>query len=375
MMQIVHQMRERLQKKYQVIPDSLLKKVIGEIPRLLVINFLCAILVTFVMRNGSSLLENLVFSNAIGFSCHALIRVADRLIWGKAQRNMFAFYLLCIFLAPVGFTLGSVIGALIFSYPVSEVLHFQSNYISAFIALSCLISVIAAWSFWNKIKIAELIANAEKEKARTASIERQAMQAQLQLLQAQIEPHMLFNTLANLQGLIAIDTDRAQHMLAQLIVYLRATLSSSRAENISLKQEFILIQAYLDLLAIRMGKRLRYTLDLPSGLEEEKIPPMLLQPLVENAIKHGLEPKVEGGQITISVRKNNNEITLEVSDTGLGLAFNFEKNISIDRDRAHVGNANIRERLFALFGEQATFLLKSNVPEGAIATITLPALA
>ncbi|MBC3862935.1 histidine kinase [Undibacterium jejuense] len=368
-------MRERLQKKYQVIPDSLLKKIIGEIPRLLVINFLCAILVTFIMRNGSSFLENLVFSNAIGFSCHALIRVADRLIWGKAQRNMFAFYLLCIFLAPVGFTLGSVIGALIFSYPVGEVLHFQSNYISAFIALSCLISVIAAWSFWNKIKIAELIANAEKEKARTASIERQAMQAQLQLLQAQIEPHMLFNTLANLQGLIAIDTDRAQHMLAQLIVYLRATLSSSRAENISLKQEFILIQAYLDLLAIRMGKRLRYTLDLPSGLEEEKIPPMLLQPLVENAIKHGLEPKVEGGEITVSVRKNNNQILLEVSDTGLGLAFNFEKNISIDRDRAHVGNANIRERLLALFGEQATFNLKSNLPEGAIATITLPALA
>ncbi len=374
-MRIVQQMRKQLQKKYQAIPDCLLKKFVSEIPRLLIINLLCTILVTYVMRNGSTLFENWVFSNAIGACCYLLIRTSSYLLWRESPPNMLVFYLLSILLAPLGFVIGSVIGAILFSYPIGNVMRFQSNFISAFIALSSLISVIAAWSFWNKIKIAELMTAAEKEKARTASVERQAIQAQLQLLQAQIEPHMLFNTLANLQGLIAIDPERAQHMLAQLIVYLRATLSSSRAESTYLKHEFVLIQAYLDLLAIRMGKRLSYKLNLPHELEQEKIPPMLLQPLVENAIKHGLEPKVEGGAITISASKNQHQIVLIVSDTGLGLPFNFQENAVIENSHSHVGNTNIRERLFALFGTRAEFSLKPNSPDGAVATITLPATA
>ena len=374
-MRVVQQMRNQWQQLYQALPDCLLKNIVSEIPSLLIINLFCTILVTYVMRNGSSLFENWVFSNAIGSCCYLLIRTSSYFLWRSAPPNMFVFYLLCILLAPIGYIIGSALGALFFSFPINKVLHFQSSFISAFVAMTSLVSVIAAWSFWKKNQIAELISTAEKEKARTASIERQAMQAQLQLLQAQIEPHMLFNTLANLQGLIAIDPERAQHMLAQLIVYLRATLSSSRAENICLKQEFTLIQAYLDLLAIRMGKRLRYTLHLPSELEQEKIPPMLLQPLVENAIKHGLEPKVEGGTISISASKQHDQLVLVVSDTGLGLAFNFQENTVVDTDHPHVGNANIRERLLALFGEQAKFSLQPNNPEGAVATITLPVLA
>jgi len=365
------QMIAKWQQWLNTIPDCFLKKVITELPRLLIINVLCTLLVTFVIRNGSSLFENWIFSNAIGASCYLLIRGVGYYLWKEAPPTVLAFYLLSVTMAPIGFVLGSVIGAVLFSYPITSVLHFQSKFIYAFITLTCIISVVAAWSFWNKIQMTELIAIAEKEKARNASIERQAMQAQLQLLQAQIEPHMLFNTLANLQGLISIDPDRAQHMLAQLIVYLRATLSASRAENTSLQSEFTLIQAYLDLIAIRMGKRLRYTIDLPIELEQEKIPPMLLQPIVENAIKHGLEPSIHGGTITISASKNNGILTLEVRDTGLGLPFNYEDK-QVLADKSKLGNTNIRERLFALFHDRAAFTLRPNTPEGTIATITIP---
>ena len=198
------------------------------------------------------------------------------------------------------------------------------------------------------------------------------MQAQLQMLQAQIEPHMLFNTLANLQGLIAIDPPRAQHMLAQLIVYLRNTLSSSRSEQTTLKQEFTLMQAYLELLAIRMGKRLQYTLDLPDDLQQTPIAPMLLQPLVENAIKHGLEPKMEGGSIHVVAERQGSQLHLKVIDTGLGLPFNYDDSKNASSAANNIGNANIRERLQALYGPLASLSLQANQPEGAIAHLSIP---
>ncbi|WP_423022951.1 sensor histidine kinase [Undibacterium sp. SXout20W] len=367
--------QHRWQQTYQNMSPGLLKKIICEIPRILIINLICTLLVTFVMRNGSNLFENWVFSNAIGGCCYLLIRSSIHFLWRDSPPSMLLFYLLSMLLAPLGFIVGSAIGAVLFSYPVANVLRFQTNYITAFVVLTCLVSLVAASSFLNKVRMAKLIATAEAEKARTASIERQAMQAQLQLLQAQIEPHMLFNTLANLQGLIAIDTERAQHMLTQLIVYLRATLSSSRAENTTLKHEFTLIQAYLDLLVIRMGKRLSYTLSLPPELEQEKIPPMLLQPLVENAIKHGLEPKLEGGTIHISASKMSDQLQLQVRDTGLGLVFNFEEKYHEKNSATQLGNANIRERLSALYGNAAHFNLTPNTPEGALATLSIPSAA
>ncbi|MBS0318842.1 MAG: histidine kinase, partial [Proteobacteria bacterium] len=125
--------------------------------------------------------------------------------------------------------------------------------------------------------------------------QRLAAEAQLKLLQAQLEPHMLFNTLANLRVLIGADPARAQQMLDHLIDYLRATLAASRAPEHALSAEFERLRDYLELMAVRMGPRLAYTLELPPELAGEPVPTLLLQPLVENSIRHGLEPKVEGG--------------------------------------------------------------------------------
>jgi sensor histidine kinase YesM len=158
---------------------------------------------------------------------------------GVHANRSHSFFLVCLLITPLGFVAGSTLAAAIFSYPLLSIFSMQWAYFSSFIGLTMVISLISVWSFWNKAKISELAAEAEAEKAKSAAIERQALQAQLQMLQAQIEPHMLFNTLANLQGLIALDPPRAQHMLSQLIVYLRNTLSASRAEKPPYNRNFL----------------------------------------------------------------------------------------------------------------------------------------
>lgn len=156
-------------------------------------------------------------------------------------------------------------------------------------------------------------------RTRAEAAQRQASEARLRLLETQLEPHMLFNTLANLQALIAVDPPAAQRMLDRLIAYLRATLAASRAGSHPLSAEFERLRDYLELMTVRMGPRLRYTLTLPDALKDVAIPPLLLQPLVENSIRHGLEPKVEGGCIDISAQRDGDMIRLTVADDGLGL--------------------------------------------------------
>ncbi len=153
-------------------------------------------------------------------------------------------------------------------------------------------SVAISFFFYSRGKAAYL-------QAHMAQAQRDATEARLKLLEAQLEPHMMFNTLANLRVLIATDPPRAQAMLDHLIAYLRATLGGARTTLHPLADEFDRLRDYLELMAVRMGPRLAYTLDLPEGLQSTPVPPLLLQPLVENAIRHGLEPQVEGGHITV----------------------------------------------------------------------------
>ncbi|MBU0588772.1 MAG: histidine kinase [Gammaproteobacteria bacterium] len=192
-----------------------------------------------------------------------------------------------------------------------------------------------------------------------------ANEARLKLLEAQLEPHMLFNTLANLRVLIATDPPAAQAMLDRMIAYLRATLAASRATTHPLQAEFDRLRDYLELMTVRMGPRLRYTLDLPPELATLPVPTLLLQPLVENSIQHGLEPQVEGGSITVRARCDGNTLTLEVIDTGVGL-----------QDAAQAGTGfgltQVRERLATLYGTQSAINLEAISAGGTRATITFP---
>ena len=192
-----------------------------------------------------------------------------------------------------------------------------------------------------------------------------ASEARLRLLETQLEPHMLFNTLANLRALIASDPQRAQVMLDHMIAYLRATLGASLAATHPLQAEFDRVRDYLELMAVRMGPRLSYTLDLPPELAQHPVPTLLLQPLVENSIKHGLELKVEGGSISVSARREGDFVLLEVADTGMGLP-------AAQANRPGFGLTQVRERLTSSYGATATIDLVAGHAGGARATARFP---
>ena len=192
-----------------------------------------------------------------------------------------------------------------------------------------------------------------------------ASEARLRLLETQLEPHMLFNTLANLRALISTDPQRAQVMLDHMIAYLRATLGASLAHTHSLQAEFARVRDYLELMAVRMGPRLSYTLELPPELAQHPVPTLLLQPLVENSIKHGLEPKVEGGSIRVSARREGDFVLLEVADTGMGLP-------AAQANRPGFGLTQVRERLASSYGAAAAIDLVAGHSVGSKATARFP---
>ena len=204
-------------------------------------------------------------------------------------------------------------------------------------------------------------------RAQAEAAQRAAAENQLRLLQSQLEPHMLFNTLANLRVLIGLDPPRAQAMLDRLIAFLRATLSASRAGAHPLAAEFRHLEDYLALMAIRMGPRLCVQLDLPPELSGIPVPPLLLQPLVENAVKHGLEPKVDGGRIEVGAVREGGRLRLMVRDTGIGLG-------AAAGGGTAFGLEQVRQRLATLFGSQATLDLQpvADAEGGVLATLELP---
>jgi hypothetical protein len=198
--------------------------------------------------------------------------------------------------------------------------------------------------------------------------QRHADEARLKLLETQLEPHMLFNTLANLRALIALDPPRAQQMLDHMIAYLRATLDASRATTHPLQVEFDRLRDYLALMAIRMGPRLAYALDLPPDLGAQTVPPLLLQPIVENSIRHGLEPQLQGGRIEVRARREGGRLMLEVSDSGAGQAEGEHGGTG----GGGFGLVQVRQRLATLYGAAASYQFESAPGAGARTRITLP---
>jgi Histidine kinase/Histidine kinase-, DNA gyrase B-, and HSP90-like ATPase len=214
-------------------------------------------------------------------------------------------------------------------------------------------------------KRAEKRAQVATATAAEEGLKRQLVEAQLKMMQAQVEPHFLFNTLASVDYLIETDPSTASKMQKNLIQYLRAALPQMREGSTTLGKEVQLCRAYLEILKFRMEDRLQYTVTVPQGLMSAQFPPMMLQSLVENSIKHGLEPKPEGGAITISADIVDGRLRVTVADSGLGFA-------SAARPGTGVGLANVRERLSALYGGRARLSIDANDPSGTIVTIDVP---
>lgn len=226
----------------------------------------------------------------------------------------------------------------------------------------------------DRSRRAQAFGESQKKVAEVQSAGRQLMEARLQALQAQVEPHFLYNTLANVQALTEVDPPAANKMVGHLIEYLRAALPKMRETSSTIGQEVELARAYLNILKMRMGVRLDFAIQVPAELNGVPFPPLMLPSLVENAVKHGLEPVREGGRIDVIAEKVGECFRIIVKDTGRGLAANGTTSANAETGGG-VGLANIRERLLALYGETAKLSLESNEPKGVIATIEIPAEA
>lgn len=236
-----------------------------------------------------------------------------------------------------------------------------------FILLSIVIKVTYKGTVQAQAKAAQAT-----EVAKSESLKRQVVEARMAAMQAQVEPHFLFNTLASIEHLIETDPARAGKMQRNLIALLRASMPTMRETNAQgsgeLGRELAMIRPYLEILKVRMEERLQTEVRVADGLLSAEFPPMMLQSLVENAIKHGLEPKAEGGQLTVSAEIVHGKLAVTVADTGLG----FGKS---ETAGTGIGLSNIRERLALLYGNKASLTITETAGGGTSATITLPYVA
>jgi hypothetical protein len=299
--------------------------------------------------------RNLAVSLVIGYLIHAMFSLLIPLV-GHARIRSWSDAGRAVFFAGVPIT-GMLIGwplglALVLGGWPSWLSRPGANALIGALLLSLLICFVFFQIF--------------NARAKQVLAERRSVEAQLKLLQAQMEPHFLFNTLAGVQTLIDVEPARAKQMLEAFTDYLRASVASLRTEDSSVGQEMALAGAYLDLMKQRMEDRLQVQIASDPALHELALPPLLLQPLVENAIHHGLEPKLEGGRLSLSVRRDGDSLLLEVVDDGLG---------SAAATRRSSGNgvalANIRQRLQGRWGSAASLSLSPAHP-GTRATLRIP---
>lgn len=308
-------------------------------------------------------LENAVISNVIGFAFWLVIALLRPVL---RHVNLWSFWWVTLFYA----TLGTGIVTLSlwgFAYVSGrlEMLRWIGSVEQALTSfvISLIVSIVlaAAWARRAAELEAQIAIGLERERA--AAAERAAAEANLRALQAQIEPHFLFNTLANVTSLIHTKPDDAKRMLEDFIAYLRSTLAATREANTTLGSEFAMMKRFLSILQIRMGERLHVHFDLPPELSHTAIPPMLLQPLIENAIKHGLEPKIEGGSVALAAVREGSTLRISIIDTGQGFGSNPSNGI---------GLKNVRERIAKLFGDRGNVLIAENMPCGTRVVLILP---
>lgn len=223
------------------------------------------------------------------------------------------------------------------------------------------------WIYWVILAVSHAFENYRKlsdRELKNAELERSLTQAKLRALQSQLNPHFLFNTLHTISALMHIDVEKADRMVAKLSDLLRSALDNTDEHVIPLRDEVAFLKRYLEIEQTRFGDRLTVTMEIPEDTLNAEVPNLILQPIVENAIRHGIEPHAKSGKIHLSARRDNGQLILEVRDNGAGLR--------ADNKRQGIGTSNTRLRLQQLYSDRQTFTLQ-NLPEGGLlATIALP---
>jgi sensor histidine kinase YesM len=311
-----------------------------------------------------TLFSNMVFSQCIGLCIWALIDVAQ----SKLILNFETQWQRLLWIVPLAVVLGYLLGTMlaVALLPAHSTLRLldQPGKLFGYLFVSLAAGGVITYFFMSREQLSAARLALAHTQAQAQAAQRLATESQLKLLQSQLEPHMLFNTLANLRALMVHDPKQAQHMLDHLVAYLRATLASSRTTLHSLATEFDRLRDYLELMAVRMGPRLQYTLELPLEMATVPVPALLLQPLVENAIRHGLEPKLEGGSVTVQARREGESVVLEVHDTGVGRADPSSPN--------GFGLTQVQDRLATLYGSHGTIEFIALKVYSTSARVTFP---
>jgi LytS/YehU family sensor histidine kinase len=295
---------------------------------------------------------NLVFSQCIGLSIFAFNAAVTYYIQGRRRWTVLA----------ITFPGSIMLGVTLAEWPTgvgdwSD----PRTWVAAVIGL--FFGGIGGITYFLSQRIEWLDAEVKQRQLQQSETERRELEAQLKLLQARIEPHFLFNTLANVDSLIDSDPALAKRLLERLNDWLRVALARARSDQATLGDELALLEHYLEILAIRFGDRLCWRIEADAVAKRCAFPPMLLQPLVENAVRHGIEPKVGGGRIAIRASLADDRLTIEVSDDGLGLQ---------DAVGFGTGLDNVRARLMVLYGGAARLGLENNAQGGATAILDLP---
>lgn len=309
----------------------------------------------------------IVIGNSVGFTIHGGLVVLAVLSRGWSHRQSgtvrSVYYVTAVsILSFIGIALGNAL--LRGRNPWYYVTHFQelAHVLPFTFGMAVLLLIMTS--------VGQRRAEAEVQRLRQredlAATAQLLAEAKLRALQAQIEPHFLYNTLANVLGLIDTQPAQARHMLERFIDFLRASLHASRAESATLGTELDLAAAYLDVLAVRMGPRLHYCIEADAAARASAIAPMLIQPLVENAVMHGLEPKIEGGTIVVRAHCDGAVLHVDIADDGVGIGN------APPRSSGGVGVANVKARAQSVHGAAAQLQLLDNPGGGAIVRLLLP---
>ena len=314
----------------------------------------CAAGTWSALQSGAPIAMSLLVVKAIGLTQLSLATLVRVFFHGRLPP------LGLIVAIPAGFVLGSKLASLSGAPDVAAQMLDDPQTIWQTLLIGVVVTAFLLYFSHSR----EVSAALERERRRAAEALQAETAARLGLLQAQIEPHFLFNTLANIHSLVKEDPDTASRILEQLNVYLRTSLRRTREATTTVGEEIDLVEALLNIASARLGARLTHTSVVePPELRAAALPPLLLQPLVENAIRHGIEPAVDGGTIVVDVRKGSGSLELTVTDTGVGLDPNAPEG---------VGLTNVRARLASLYGSNGRLLLYENVPRGVVAKLIVP---
>ena len=350
-------MPERLQSSPQRLLDIVGAQFWRRLVVMLVLNLLLTLLL-YLIGAGRDFRQILLTCNAIGFSIwgafelvHILTRNRLHTIWAA---------LVCV---PLGYIVGSRIAGWIGTKDMVSLVARDPAHNWRFLAGGLMVAIFATSFFVFYWRAEAYRADLQSERRRAAEALQAETSAKLALLQAQIEPHFLFNTLANAQSVIESDPKTAKSILEHLNQYLRVSLGRTRRASSTLGEEISLIGELLAIAGMRLGDRLRYSVSVSDELRGAVLPPLLLQPLVENALKHGIEPSVKGGEIRLDAWREEGSLYLRVTDTGVGMNTGSPEGVGLE---------NVRGRLARLYGERGRLAIYQHAPGGVVAEITMP---